>query len=104
MILFPRKSGQFKKLDSSADEVNAAKAAFAAEGKTEGYATSVGATFPVKNLSPEEAVTDVKRDDLPKGEEAAFRRLREARSEARHRGIREKRAKAKAEEDAAAKK
>jgi large subunit ribosomal protein L13e len=41
---------------------------------------------------------------MPKGEEAAYRRLREARSEARHRGIREKRAKDKAEEEAAAKK
>lgn len=104
LILFPRKSGQFKKLDSSADEVNAAKAAFAAEGKTEGYATKLGATFPVKNISAAEAVTEVKRDELPKGEEAAYRRLREARSEARYKGIREKRAKAKAEEESAAKK
>ncbi|RHZ60600.1 60S ribosomal protein eL13 [Aspergillus thermomutatus] len=104
LILFPRKSGQFKKLDSSADEVNAAKAAFAAEGKTEGYATKLGATFPIKNISAAEAVTEVKRDELPKGEEAAYRRLREARSEARYKGIREKRAKAKAEEESAAKK
>ncbi|GFF55058.1 60S ribosomal protein L13 [Aspergillus udagawae] len=104
LILFPRKSGQFKKLDSSADEVNAAKAAFAAEGKTEGYATKLGATFPIKNISAAEAVTEVKRDELPKGEEAAYRRLREARSEARYKGIREKRAKAKAEEETAAKK
>ncbi|EAW13344.1 60S ribosomal protein eL13 [Aspergillus clavatus NRRL 1] len=104
LILFPRKSGQFKKLDSSADEVNAAKAAFAAEGKTEGYITKVGATFPIKNISAAEAVTEVKRDELPKGEEAAYRRLRDARSEARHKGIREKRAKAKADEEAAAKK
>ncbi|KAB8070052.1 ribosomal protein L13e-domain-containing protein [Aspergillus leporis] len=104
LILFPRKSGQFKKLDSSAEEVKAAKAAFAAEGKTEGYATNVGATLPIKNLAAEEAVTEVKRDDLPKGEEAAYRRLRDARSEARYKGIREKRAKAKAEEAAAAKK
>ncbi|KAG2025335.1 hypothetical protein GB937_003099 [Aspergillus fischeri] len=104
LILFPRKSGQFKKLDSSADEVNAAKAAFAAEGKTEGYTTKLGAIFPIKNISAAEAVTEVKRDELPKGEEAAYRRLREARSEARYKGIREKRAKAKAEEESAAKK
>ncbi|KAA8650059.1 60S ribosomal protein eL13 [Aspergillus tanneri] len=97
-------AANFKKLDSSAEEVSAAKAAFAAEGKTEGYATRVGATFPVKNPSAEEAITEVKRDDLPKGEEAAYRRLRDARSEARHKGIREKRAKAKAEEESAAKK
>lgn len=41
---------------------------------------------------------------MPKGEEAAFRRLRLARSDARLIGVREKRAKAKAEEAAAAKK
>ncbi|KAL6229515.1 ribosomal protein L13e-domain-containing protein [Aspergillus navahoensis] len=103
LILFPRKSGQFKKTDSSAEEVNAAKAAFA-EGQTQGYATNVGAILPIKNITAEEAVTEVKRDDLPKGEEAAYRRLREARSEARYKGIREKRAKAKAEEESAAKK
>ncbi|PWY64751.1 hypothetical protein BO70DRAFT_401250 [Aspergillus heteromorphus CBS 117.55] len=103
LILFPRKSGQFKKLDSSAEEVAAAKAAFA-EGKSEGFVTRVGATLPIKNVSAEEAVTEVKRDDLPKGEEAAYRRLREARSEARYKGVREKRAKAKADEETAAKK
>ncbi|OJJ33151.1 hypothetical protein ASPWEDRAFT_53190 [Aspergillus wentii DTO 134E9] len=102
LILFPRKSGQFKKLDASAEEVNAAKAAFAAEG--EGYSTRVGATLPITNPTAEEAITEVKRDDLPKGEEAAYRRLRDARSEARHQGIREKRARIKAEEAAAAKK
>ncbi|KAL2836530.1 hypothetical protein BJY01DRAFT_238246 [Aspergillus pseudoustus] len=104
LILFPRKSGQFKSLDSSADEVNAAKAAFAAEGQTQGYATKVGSLLPIKNIGAAEAVTEVKRDDLPKGEEAAYRRLREARSEARYQGAREKRAKAKAEEESAAKK
>ncbi|OJJ95851.1 hypothetical protein ASPACDRAFT_81611 [Aspergillus aculeatus ATCC 16872] len=103
LILFPRKSGQFKKLDSSAEEVNAAKAAFA-EGKTEGFVTRVNPTLPIKNVSAAEAVTEVKRDDLPKGEEAAYRRLREARSEARYKGAREKRAKAKADEESAAKK
>lgn len=104
LILFPRKSGQFKKLDSSAEEVKAAKAAFAAEGKTEGYSTNVGSTLPIKNPLPEEAVTEVKRDSLPKGEEAAFRKLRIARSDARLQGTREKRAKDRAEEAAAAKK
>ncbi|PTU20219.1 hypothetical protein P175DRAFT_0502366 [Aspergillus ochraceoroseus IBT 24754] len=104
LILFPRKSGQFKKLDSSAEEVNAAKAAFAAEGKTQGYAANVGAILPIKNISAAEAVTEIKRDDLPKGEEAAYRRLREARSEARYQGARDKRAKVKAEAEAEAKK
>ncbi|RMJ22996.1 60S ribosomal protein L13 [Aspergillus sp. HF37] len=104
LILFPRKSGQFKKLDSSADEVNAAKAAFAADGQTKGYTANVGSSFPIKNAAPEEAITHVKRDSMPKGEEAAYRRLRLARSDARLIGVREKRAKAKAEEAAAAKK
>ncbi|KAL3475316.1 ribosomal protein L13e-domain-containing protein [Aspergillus californicus] len=104
LILFPRKSGQFKKLDSSAEEVNAAKAAFAAEGATQGYATKLGGLLPITNPSAAEAITEVKRDDLPKGEEAAYRRLREARSEARYKGSREKRAKNKADEEAAAKK
>ncbi|KAL1963272.1 hypothetical protein VTN77DRAFT_8495 [Rasamsonia byssochlamydoides] len=104
LILFPRKSGQFKKLDSSAEEVKAAKDAFAAEGKVEGYATRVQATLPVKNITREEAITEIKRDELPEGEKAAYRRLREARSEARLVGVREKRAKAKAEEADAAKK
>ncbi|PKX99926.1 60S ribosomal protein L13 [Aspergillus campestris IBT 28561] len=104
LILFPRKSGQFKKLDSSAEEVNAAKAAFAAEGKTEGYSARVGAVFPIDNLNQGEAVTEIKRSDLPKGEEAAYRKLRDSRSEARYQGRKEKRARVKAEEAAAAKK
>ncbi|KAJ5273989.1 60S ribosomal protein L13 [Penicillium angulare] len=103
LILFPRKSGQFKKLDSSAEDVNAVKAALS-EGKREGYSTRSNATFPITNPAEENAVTDIKRDSLPKGEEAAYRRLRDARSEARHKGIREKRAKSKADEEAAAKK
>ena len=104
LILFPRRSGQFKKLDASAEDVKAAKAAFAAEGKTEGYVTRTSALFPIKNQGAEEAISEVKRDDLPKGEEAAYRRRREARSEARYKGIREKRAREKAEEESAAKK
>lgn len=41
---------------------------------------------------------------MPAGETAAYTRLREARSEARLVGVREKRAKAKADEAAASKK
>ncbi|OKL62483.1 60S ribosomal protein L13 [Talaromyces atroroseus] len=104
LILFPRKSGQYKKLDSSAEDVAAATKAFAAEGKVAGYATNIQSTFPVKNISAAEAVTEISRSDLPEGEKAAYRRLREARSEARYQGAREKRAKAKAEEAEAAKK
>ncbi|CRG92762.1 60S ribosomal protein L13 [Talaromyces islandicus] len=104
LILFPRKSGQYKKLDASADDVAAAKKAFAAEGKVEGYATRASTVVPIKNAAVAQAVTEISRSDLPEGEKAAYRRLREARSEARYLGAREKRAKAKAEEAEAAKK
>ena len=60
--------------------------------------------LPIKNLSKEDAVGEVSTSDMPEGEEAAYRKLRDARSDARLVGVREKRAKAKAEESAAAKK
>ncbi|KAJ5486230.1 Ribosomal protein L13e [Penicillium mononematosum] len=82
----------------------AAVKATVAEGKRDGIATRVEATFPITNPTAAEAVTEVKRDSLPKGEEAAYRRLRDARAEARYQGMREKRAKTKAEDEAAAKK
>jgi len=103
LILFPRKSGQFKKLDSSAEDVKAVKATLA-EGKREGIISNVNATFPITNPAEENAVTEIKRADLPKSEGSVYRTLRDARSEARHKGIREKRAKVKAEEEANAKK
>lgn len=102
MILFPRRSGQYKKLDSSPEEVKAAQAALN-EGK-EGYAKDVDSLFPVHNTTAAEAVTEIKKSDLPQGEKAAYRKLRDARSDARLVGVREKRAKAKAEEAAAQKK
>jgi large subunit ribosomal protein L13e len=58
----------------------------------------LGAVLPIRNEALENAVTEVSRSDLPKGEENAFRKLRLARSDARLVGVREKRAKAKAEE------
>ena len=102
LILFPRRSGQYKKLDSSPEEVKAAQATLK-EGK-EGYVKDIDSLFPVNNLTAEEAVSEIKKSNLPEGEKAAYRRLREARSEARLIGVREKRAKAKAEEAAAQKK
>ncbi|KAJ5580756.1 hypothetical protein N7450_007057 [Penicillium hetheringtonii] len=92
LILFPARA-----------DVKAVKASLA-NGTRDGVATYVGATFPITNPTPEEAITEVKRDSLPKGEEAAYRKLRDSRAEARHRGKREARAKAKAEEEANAKK
>lgn len=52
----------------------------------------------MRNVAAEEAVTEVKKGQLPKGEENAYRKLRIARSDARLVGVRAKRAKAKAEE------
>lgn len=61
-------------------------------------------TMPIVNQARQEAISEVKRSEMPKGEEAAYRKLRDARSEARLVGVREKRAKAKQEDAAAAKK
>ncbi|KAM5429767.1 60S ribosomal protein L13 [Microsporum canis] len=95
LILFPRKSGQFKKLDSSAEEIKAAK---------EGLAKTIDSVLPVTNPARENAISEINKSDLPKGEENAYRRMRTARSDARLVGVRAKRAKAKADEAAAAKK
>ncbi|KAL9633310.1 MAG: hypothetical protein Q9164_004773 [Protoblastenia rupestris] len=97
LILFPRKSGQYKKSDSSKEEVEAAMT-------REGMAHKTHHVMPVLNIAKEEAVGEVKRSEMPKGTEKAYRTLRDARSEARLVGVREKRAKAKADEASAAKK
>ncbi|WEW59388.1 60S ribosomal protein L13 [Emydomyces testavorans] len=97
LILFPRKSGQFKKLDSSAEDIKAAL-------ESKNLAKSVGSLLPIANVSRAQAVTEISKADMPEGEKAAYRKLRDARSDARYVGVREKRAKAKAEEAAAAKK
>ena len=60
--------------------------------------------LPIQNKAKAEAIGEISTSDLPEGEKAAYRKLRDARSEARLVGVREKRAKAKAEETAAAKK
>lgn len=60
--------------------------------------------MPIVNKAKAEAIGEVKRSEMPKGHEKAYRTLRDARSEARLVGVREKRAKAKAEEAAASKK
>lgn len=49
-------------------------------------------------------VSEVKKNEMPKGEEGAYRKLRVARSDARLVGVREKRAKLKAEQEEAKKK
>ena len=97
LILFPRKSGQFKKSDSSKDDVEAAS-------KGQGLTGATSASFPTTNVAREEAVSEAPKSKLPKGTEKAYRTLRDARSEARLVGVREKRRKAKEEEAAATKK
>ncbi|KAL8946432.1 MAG: hypothetical protein Q9222_007170 [Ikaeria aurantiellina] len=97
LILFPRRSGQHKKLDSSKEEI----AEHTKEGKV---ARNTGLVLPITNISRAEAVGEVSKSDMPEGTENAYRTLREARSEARLVGVREKRAKAKAEESQATKK
>ena len=98
LILFPRRSGQHKKIDSSKEDIEAY-----AKGEKEG-AHKVHHILPIKNAAKEDAIGEISTSELPEGEEAAYRKLREARSEARLVGVREKRAKAKAEETAATKK
>ncbi|KAL9134203.1 MAG: hypothetical protein Q9175_004619, partial [Cornicularia normoerica] len=98
LILFPRRSGQHKKIDSSKEDIEAY-----ANGEKE-RAHKVHHVLPIKDMAKENAIGEVSTSDMPEGEEAAYRKLRDARSEARLVGVREKRAKAKAEESAAAKK
>lgn len=97
LILFPRRPGQHKKLDSSKEDIE--------QNTKEGKITrKTGSVLPIANLTRAEAIGEVKRSDMPEGTENAYRKLRDARSEARLVGVREKRAKAKAEEATATKK
>jgi large subunit ribosomal protein L13e len=92
LILFPRRNGKTKEGDASAEDIKSAKTA-------ENIVRSAASVLPIKNTITFE---EGKIADF-KGEENAYRKLRDSRSEARYQGAREKRAKAKAE-DAADKK
>jgi large subunit ribosomal protein L13e len=94
LILFPRRNGVHKKGDSSKEELSSLK------GKT---THRIGGVFPIIDENLAHAISEVSRSNLPKGEENAYKKLRTARSDARLVGVREKRAKAKAEEAAAKK-
>ena len=98
LILFPRKSGQHKTLDASKEEVQAAQEE---HGK---IIKNLGKILPIENVRKEDAIGEVKRSDIGEGTKDAYRTLRLARSDARLVGVREKRAKAKAEEAQATKK
>jgi large subunit ribosomal protein L13e len=95
LILFPRRSGKnsAKSLDASPADVKKAKAG-------EGIVSALGSVLPIVN---ETVVEEVKIKDV-KGEDAAYRKLRDSRSEARYAGARQKRAKTKADEADAKKK
>ena len=57
-----------------------------------------------RGTGPEHGLSEVKKGEMPKGEENAYAKLRRARSDARLVGVREKRAKAKAEAEESKKK
>lgn len=93
LILFPRKLGQHKKGDASKEEVSGAK----------NLISSVKTGLPIVHANTE--IKEIKKSEMPEAVEGgAYRKLRDARSEARNIGKREKRAKEKADEAAAAKK
>lgn len=95
LVLFPRKTKAPKAGDTTGKEMEAAK-----QITYEGKVKEANKFFPISNKV---TVEEGKVSDFP-SEEAAYRKLRDARSEARLVGKREKRAKAKEEEAAAAKK
>jgi len=97
LIIFPRRSGKHTKEDSSKEDVKAAL-----EGKN---LHSVKASdMAILNIAKVKAFSEISTSDMPKSEGSVYKKLREARSEARLVGVREKRAKSKADEAAAAKK
>jgi len=97
LILFPRRSGQHKKLDSSKEKL---------KGAREHAAQRLSTVLPIDSgLGLKHGLKEIKKADMPKSVEGgAYRKLREARSEARLVGVREKRAKAKAEAEETKKK
>lgn len=95
LVLFPRKTKAPKAGEASASDVKAAR-----EGGHDGKVKEARSFFPISNKV---TVQEGKVGDY-ENEEAAYRKLRVARSDARLIGKREKRAKAKEEEAAASKK
>ncbi|TQS38140.1 hypothetical protein Golomagni_01362 [Golovinomyces magnicellulatus] len=93
LILFPRKVGKEKKGDASKSEIEDAK----------NLVTNLKSSVPIVNKSP--SFSEIKKSEMPQPiEGGAYRKLRDARSEGRNLGKREKRARDKADEAAAAKK
>jgi len=95
LVLFPRSAKSPKAGEASASDVKAAR-----EAGHEGKVKQSNTFFPISNKV---VVQEGKVADF-ESEEAAFRKLRNARSDARLVGKREKRAKAKEDEAADKKK
>jgi len=91
LIIFPRKTGQVKKGDSSKEETSAAQATY-----------RVSSVFPIDPV-PVKPITERTIDAAEKDADR-FKQLRTARSDARNAGARLKRVKAKEEAEAAKKK
>lgn len=90
LILFPKKSNKPKKADSSKEAQKDAALGV--------YSSRVA--FPIAPVPS--AVSEIKKSELPKQiEGGAFRKLRDARADHRNAGMREKRAKEKADEEKA---
>lgn len=98
LILFPRRANRPKKADSSKEEITAFTS-----GDVSGAKHS-RTLFPAIDNARQEAIGEVKSSEMGEGTKDAYRVLRDSRSEARLVGVREKRAKAKADEANAAKK
>jgi len=78
LILFPRKLGQHKKDDASKEDVSSVK----------NTVSSIKAGLPIVNAAA--GFTEIKKSELPEAVEGgAYRKLRDARSEARYAGARE---------------
>ncbi|KAF2425298.1 ribosomal protein L13e [Tothia fuscella] len=92
VIVFPRKTGKTKTGDASKEDVENAK-------KGEDTIARMSAGLPIKNVIK---VPEVQLKD-EKSTEDVYKKLRAARSDARFVGVREKRAKAKADEEKAKK-
>jgi len=91
LILFPRRSGQHKKLDSSKEDV---------KGAHEHGVKRLATVLPIDTgLGLKHGLKEIQKSEMPEAVEGGvYRQLRNARSEARLVGVREKRAKSKAEE------
>jgi len=86
-------------LDSSESDVKGIS-----DGSTKTISKIAGAFTVPTGTGLAHGLSEIKSGDLPKGEETAYKKLRELRSEQRYAGIREKRNKQKAEAEEAKKK